>query len=42
MKAYNVYINGMKIGNVFEYNVFDALAVAVEIYGHFVEVMESK
>ena len=40
MKAYNVYVGGMKIGTVFDYNVFEALASAINLFGHTIEVWE--
>jgi hypothetical protein len=41
MKAYNVYIHGMKVGNVFEWNIFEAVDAA-NLFGIFVEVVEAR
>ena len=42
MKAYNVYIHGMKVGNVFEWSIFEAVDVAANLFGVFVEVVEAR
>jgi hypothetical protein len=42
MKAYNAYVGEMKIGTVFEYNIFDATHTAAALFGYNVEVLESR
>jgi len=42
MRAYNVFVGEMKVGTVFEYNIFDATHAAASIYGMNVEVLEAR